>query len=206
MRETFYEESAVSARSASEAKLYTLFKAVALVLFVIMAILLLLSFNIVPFLLEISRNSETGEVYTATRILVFVQYIGSIALLFAAGFVFWRLKNRFNLSYDYTFVEDELRVSKVFNGRKRKFLKMFKADQILKMGRCDSDSFQRTCAGLGKKGVRFLTPNKEPVEGKEFFYLLYSTSLEKAVYIVEARVELLDMLVRVAGRNKWESR
>ena len=206
MRETFYEESAVSARSASEAKLYTLFKVVAFVLFGIMAILLLLSFNIVPFLLEISRNSETGEVYTATRILVFVQYIGTIVLLFLAGFIFWRLKNRFNLSYDYTFVEDELRVSKVFNGRKRKFLKMFKTDQILKMGRCESDSFQRTCAGLGKKGVRFLTPNKAPVEGKEFFYLLYSTSLEKAVYIIEARVELVDILIRVAGRNKWESR
>ena len=59
-------------------------------------------------------------------------------------------------------------------------------------------------AGLqGKKAVP-LTPNNEPAEGKIFIYLLYSSSIEKRVYVLECRKELLEYLVFAAGRNKFE--
>ena len=41
-------------------------------------------------------------------------------------------------------------------------------------------------------------------EGKIFIYLLYSSSIEKRVYVLECRKELLEYLVFAAGRNKFE--
>ena len=49
-----------------------------------------------------------------------------------------------------------------------------------------------------------MTPNSEPAEGKEFFYILSSTSMEKVLIIIEARREILEYLVRAAGRSKYE--
>ena len=80
----------------------------------------------------------------------------------------------------------------------------FPAD--VKIGYVESASFDRTIAGMqGKKPV-LLTPNREPAEGKMFIYLLYSSSVEKKVYVLECRKELLEYLVFAAGRNKFESK
>ena len=114
-------------------------------------------------------------------------------------------RRRYNVSFDYTFVEDELRISKVFNGKKRKYLRTLKADQMLKIGSCAKESFVRTQAGMSKKQILRMTPNEEPAEGKEFFYILYSSSIEKVLVIIEARREILEYLVRAAGRSKYEA-
>ncbi len=204
-RDTYYEESAVCARAERETKLYNVFKVTAIVFLVAAALVLSFAFSYVPYVIDTSKT-EAGETVWSLLIFGLVTYFGSILLLGGAGLLFWFLKNRFNLSYDYLFVEDELRVAKIFNGKRRKYLKEFKADQILKLGKCENDSFERTIAGMDKKSIRFLTPNKAPMEGKEFYYLLYSSSIEKAVYILEARQELIEHIVFAAGRSKWESR
>lgn len=206
MREAFYEESSVSQKSASEAKLYMLFKVVAIVFGIAAVFIGAFAFTYIPYVLNTVQVDADAQISSAAaKALAIVSYVGSIVFAAGAGVAFWFLKNRFNQSFDYTFVEDELRVSKVYNGRKRKQLHKFRADQILKLGRCSGESFKRTCAGLDKRNIRFLTPNKEPSEGKDFFYLLYSTSIEKAVYILEARTTLIDYIVFAAGRNKWDA-
>lgn len=203
--DTYYEESAISTRSQTEAKLYTLFLVMAVAFFVVAGFILTFAFTYVPLVLQ-ETVDEAGAVNTPARVYSFLTYFGPIVLIALAGLAFWLIKNRFNVSYDYTFVEDELRVSRVYNGKRRKFLKGFKTDQMLKLGKCENDSFERTCAGLDKKSVRFLTPNRNPGAGKDFYYFLYSSSLEKAVYILESRVDLIEILVRTAGRNKWEAK
>lgn len=206
MREAYYEESAVSSRSVQEARLYNVFKVVAILLFVGVGFFLSGAAAIVPGILASTKNADTGEVNVAARVVGFVEYFGFAALMLCAGIILFRMKNRFNRSFDYTFVEDELRVAKVFNGKRRKFYKTLKADQMLKIGRCDGegDGFERTCAGMDRKRIILLTPNKTPCENKEFFYILYSSTIEKNVYVVEARKELIDYIVRAAGRNKWD--
>lgn len=206
MRETFLEESAVSRRSASESKMYTLFWVAAIVFFVLTAIGIFFSYRAAVTLLALSADSETGEVYPVARAFGFITYFGVLALVLLAGLACWFLKNRFNVSYDYAFVEDELRVSKVFNGKKRKYLLSMKADFILKIGRCSGESFARTCAGMEKRDIRYLTPNRTPSEGKDLYYILYSSSIEKTVNIIECRTAMLESLVQAAGRNKWEAR
>lgn len=205
MKEAFYEESASSLRSVSEAKMYTVFKVLAIVMFVGAALIVSFAFNYVPFILAATVD-EAGAVNVAARIFNIAAYFVFFALVAGSAAIFWLFKNRFNVSYDYIFVEDELRVSKVFNGVKRKFFRRLKCDMMLKLGKCENDSFVRTTAGMTKKQVVYLTPNREPREGREFFYILYSSSAEKTVYILECKTELIEYIVRAAGRNKWETR
>ena len=198
MREAFYEESAISRKGASEAKKYMILHVISIVFLVAAAIHIFFSFSAV-----IGYISKLKGLQLAFAL---VQWFGLLAVLVALFFLFWKMKKRYNLSYDYTFVEDELRISKVFNGKKRKFLITLKADQILKIGLCENDSFERTIAGLSKKAIVYCTPNEEPAEEKMFIYIIYTSTLGKTAYILECREMLLNYVVRAAGRNKFETR
>ena len=194
MKEAFYEESAVCAKSKRDATIYKIFHITSIALFVIAGLWLSFSFGYISNLVQ----STSGAAVLFYSIMWFL----FPALFIAVGLLMFFLRRRFNVSYDYTFVEDELRITKVFNGRKRKFLTTLKADHILKIGWCDKDSYQRTRQGTGKPKV--LTTNKQPMDDKEFIYILYSTSLGKTLYILECRQLLLEYLVRAAGRTKLE--
>ena len=196
MREAFYEESAVSARSQSEVKLYTLFKVLAIIFFVAGGLLATFAATIVQGALD--QTSGLGLAFAL------IEYFGLIALLIGVGLAFWFLKNRFNVSYDYTFVEDELRITKVFNGRRRKHIIALKADHILQVGWVESDAFERQLSGMQGKKPKVMSSNREPMEGKELYYILYSTTMEKSLYVIEARQSMLEYLVRAVGRNKLE--
>ena len=196
MKEAFYEESALSAKSKSETKLYTLFKVVAFIFFGAGLIIGTFAATIVVSAIEQTSGFQ--------RVLALVEYFGLIASFIGVGLVSWFIKNRFNVSYDYTFVEDELRITKVFNGKRRKHIITMKADHILQLGWVESDAFDRQRAGLQGKKPKVMTPNREPMEGKEFYYVLYSSSIEKSLHIIETRQLMLEYLVRAAGRTKLE--
>lgn len=208
IRDAYYEESASCNRSGKEEKLYKLFQIVSVVFFAIAVVQIPFALTSVSNAIAMHNAPPEGETPITGVQLAFniVSWALFILLPAGAGTIFFFLKRKFNQSFDYLFVEDELRVSKVYNGKKRKYLRTFKCDQMLKLGKCANDSFARTCAGLSKKQIVFLTPNREPAENKDFYYILYSSSIEKTVYIVETRVEMIDCLVRAAGRNKWEAR
>ena len=196
-KNAFYEESAVSAHSQTEAKYYTVFRVLSLVFFVLAGIMVFLSVLWVP---DMVQTAPSGAALAFTLILWF----GGMAVLVLIGFLFGRIKRRFNVSYDYTFVEDELRITKVFGGHKRKYLVTIPADRILKIGYCEQPSFQSTLAGMSGKKAKYLTPNHEPMEDKIWIYILLSSTIEKSLYVLECRKELLEYLVRAAGINKFE--
>ena len=195
----YYEESAVSRKAAKEEKLCNGFLIAAIVL---IAFTCLYVFLLYPVLFEVWTKEGLT---TFVRIFNTVTWASFPLLGIALSVFFLLFKRRYNVSFDYTFVEDELRISKVFNGKKRKYLRTLKADQMLKIGSCAKESFVRTQAGMGKKQILRMTPNEEPAEGKEFFYILYSSSIEKVLVIIEARREILEYLVRAAGRTKYEA-
>ncbi len=196
-RSAFYEESAISTREKAERRSYLVFHIASIVMLIIAALLVLFSLTSVP---SILGDEELTGVQKVVSIVVWCLPILSLVGFF---FLFRYIKRKFNVSFDYTFVEDELRVTKVFNNKSRKHLHTFKADQILQIGYVDSASFERTIAGIqGKKAIP-LTPNREPAEGKMFIYLLYTSSVGKKVYVLECRQELLEYLVFAAGRNKF---
>ncbi len=196
-KDGFYEESAISNRSRTEEKIYTACKVIAIILFALSASAgVLLSPQYIHSVVT-AENSTTVD-----HVIGIAMWFGLIVAVFGSGLIFWFLKNKFNVSYDYTFVEDELRVTKVFNGKRRKFLITLKADRILQIGWVDSEAFENTLRGLGNKKPKVYTPNREPANGKELIYVLHSSSIEKAVYILEMRRQLLENLVYAAGRSK----
>lgn len=197
-RSSLYEESAISLREAKEAKFYSVFRAIALVFFVLGAIMLVYTLN---YSLGILGNPDLNGAQRAVAIAIVA--IMNLSL-FGVGLCMWFMKNRFNISYDYIFVEDELRLTKVFNGRKRKFITTVKMDQVLKIGWVDKPSYDATVRGLQGKKPHILTPNRTPAEGKDFYYLLVSGSLGKSLYVLECRMEMLEHLVFAAGRTKLE--
>ena len=194
-REGLYEESASTLKSVQEAKLNQFFKVVAIVFFVLVLVAGFLSFRVI--------GGAVDEMEGLPRFFVIVTWTLLILALLGVGLVFWFVRNRLNVSYDYAFVEDELRVTKVYNGRRRKYLVTLQADHMLRLGWCDRESYQNALRGLDGKPIR-LTPNKTPAEGKTFVYILYSDSISKKVYVLECREALLEHLVFAAGRNKLE--
>ena len=194
-RDALYEESAQCANAKTQAKWYTTFH-VLFVLFVVLAgIHLFTILMVVP--------TQAKEFSGGALALYLVLWLGPLVTLGLIAYLFFRIRRRFNVSYDYLFVQDELRITKVFNGKKRKPIVTLEADHILQLGYCEGDTFERTYAGLNGAKPHVMTPNREPAEGKEFIHILYTTSLGKTLYILECRKELLDHLVFVAGRNKF---
>ena len=194
----FYEESASSGRSRKEAKMYMVFHIAGIVFFVLAVISLLWFFTLdLPLTL-----SEAKEANANPALAIVIKVLG-ILITAGVGVLFWWMKRRFNVSYDYTFVEDELRIVKVFNGRRRKLFANLKADQILKIGYEQADSYHDAVAGLAGKKPKLATPNQEPEEGKQFIYIAYSTSLGKEIYVIECRQAMLEYLVSAVGITKF---
>lgn len=197
LRDMLYEESATSNRESAESKLYMVFLVLSIVCVAFAGITLFFATSVI-------QGVFSNDAYTTFgRILITVSWVAFVAAFLGAGAAFWFLKKKFNVSYDYTFVEDELRVTKVFNGRSRKYFTTISADSILKIGWCDKPSYRDVLRGIQGK-PKFLTPNKTPAEEKDFVYVLVSGSLGKTLYILECRQILVEYLVQAAGVNKLE--
>lgn len=192
-----YEESAISLKAKKEAKLNKVFQIAAIVFFAFAVVFAFIFLPTIPGLITAAKEQQ------ASPVLAIITVVLGIVMLVAMGLLLWFFRRRFNVSYDYTFVEDELRITKVFNERKRKFITALKADQILKIGYCSADSYKTSLAGLAGKKPKFMSPNSEPAEDKDFVYILNSSSMGKTMYVLECRTMLLEYLVRATGRSKF---
>ena len=198
MLEMLYEESATSTRAGAERRFYTVFLVFSILFFVVAGIIAFFSTSMIPSILE-------SDVFTTLeKVFDILTWIVPILLLIGAGILFWFIKRRFNVSFDYSFVEDELRVTKVYNGKSRRYVTTITADNILKIGWVEKPSFVDTLRGVQGQKAKYLTPNKSPAEEKEFIYLLVSGPLQKTLYVIECRRELLEYLVKAAGVRKLE--
>ena len=194
-KDALYEESALCANAEKQAKWYMAFH----VLFIVFAVVTVFYFFGCLMLIPASIEGLSGwalAVYIIICILPGIGF-GVMSVLF-----FW-FRRRFNVSFDYLFVQDELRITKVFNGKKRKHIVTLAADHILQIGYCEGTTFERTYAGFKGEKPQVMTPNREPQEGKDFIHIVYSSQSGKTLYILECRKELLEHLVLAAGRNKF---
>ena len=201
-KDALYEETAKAQNGARGAKLYTVFHVCGWILLVLAAIGFFVFFiRVLPYGLSARKSGEMTGAALAVNLLLFG---GGPIMLGISSFLFFFFRLRFNPSYDYLFVEDELRITKVFNNRKRKHLITMTADRMLQIGYCEGDTFERMLESMRGDKPKSLTPNTTPEEGKQFIYILYSSSATgKGLYILECKKELLEYIVRAAGRNKF---
>lgn len=200
--DVLYEESAVNAHAEKARKRYKilnvfskLFGVIALVFAVIFF------FNLITFLFALSSMDAEGR-GSATGMLIFL--FMTLFLFGSPWIALFLLKRRMNVSFDYTFVSGELRISKVFNVNRRKFLYRIQPESILKLGDADSPSFSRVCSDPSTKQI-VCTPNAEPAQGKFFLYIQTSEPAGKRVYVLECREELLVNILKFVKRGILES-
>ena len=207
--DVLYEESAVNAKAVKDAKKY---KVVNVISWISLFIGLLFALILVPNLIASFSKAQPTEDITAEQIQEAIMAARSLALFSGMQVVFFgllwfflfSLKKRINVSYDYTFVSGELRIAKVFNINKRKFLYKIQSGEILQLGDVENDSYDRLTNDPATKRI-LLTPNGEPAEGKFFMYILTGESSGKKLYILECREELLVNMLRFVKRGTLES-
>ena len=195
-RNTLYEESAISIDAESEKRTARAFNIAGAVSLALAGILFVSSLGYIVALFSAYQGSDL--------LINLLLFLLPLALLIATYFVFRHFAHKKNISYDYTFVSDELRITKVFNGKQRKHLFVLTAEQIVKVGYADKSSVERARAGLKDKDAVYLTPNREPSKGKMFIYVLCTASNTKELYVLECRQQLLECIVAATGINKFE--
>lgn len=200
--DVLYEESAVNANAAKGEKRYkilNLFTWFFGVLALIFAILFVI--GLVSFLMAMSAMKAEDR---AAAIGSLIFYFMMITLFGGPWLACFLMKRKINVSFDYTFVSGELRISKVFNVNRRKFLYRIDAESIQKMGDADSPSFDRVISDPSVKKI-VCSPNAEPSGGKFFLYIVTSESGGRRVYILECREELLINILKFVKRGILES-
>lgn len=191
MQEIFYEESVDTHNQSSAKRKYTVYKVVSIVAAVFAALAIFNLFFGIPV------DSDEGMT-TAVVIAIVIMVIAAVAMIFVSIF-FGRKKHAFFLSYDYTFVTGELRISKVFNNRRRKHLYAISTDKIIKIGRVGSETYAKT-KRMPETKEDILTPNVEAEDGKEFFYIYTQTNVGKKILILECRMQLIVTIIRFINR------
>ena len=190
MQEIFYEESVALHNEKPAKRRYTVFTVTAVLCFIVAFISLMVLVFAIPMQTE----------YIPSFIFFGIMLIGM-----TAGGIFLLIKRHsFYLSYDYTFVSGELRISKVLHNRKRKLLYRLTDDKLIMVGRVDSETYKKLKASPDSK-EDILTPNSEAAEDREFFYIQAATNAGKRILIFECRPQLISSILRYTRRNILES-
>lgn len=190
MQEIFYEESVDTHNKTAAKRKYTAYKVVSIVSAVlgVFAIFMILGFPV---------DEEEGIKAVVAAIVVWAV---TAAIMFFFAVFTGRRKHSFFLSYDYTFVTGDLRISKVFNNRRRKHLYNIPVDRIIQIGRVGSDTYQKTKKTPETK-EDILTPNDEADDDKEFFYIYAQTNVGKRILVLECRLQLIATIIRFMNKR-----
>lgn len=190
MQELFYEETAVYRNEKSEKSKYYTF-------YVLCIFFLIVACAYVGLMLGTTDFDKLGTGNTFLNVLLIV--IPAIGFLITSG-LFFILKNKFCLDYDYTFVSGSLRISRVIKNSRRRFLYSFTTDKIEKLGKFGSDTFFDYLKFPNLKVVQ-LTANKSPSEGKDFFYLVVNNiDKTKVLLVFECTEQLMVNILKYSNK------
>lgn len=198
MQEIFYEESVALHDEKPAKRRYTIFTVTG-VLCIIFAVAAFLNIMWMP--VESEGESLLGQQSFMISIVIWAVLC---ALMIACAIFLFIKRHSFFLSYDYTFVSGELRISKVFHSRKRKLLYRLSDDKLILIGRVDSETYKKLKASPDTK-EDILTPNSEAEDDREFFYIQAATNVGKRILVLECRPQLLSTILRYTRRNILES-
>ncbi len=210
MQESLYEESAINGNNHRNAQKCKIVKILGYFFWVV-TLLLLFFFILKSNKFFNLKNNPDLSATESDRVVLDIIYNAffyglPIVMLFlgALGTVLVVFSGRFNVSYDYAIVGDELRISKVFNETKRKLVYVIGGKEVLQMGHFQSDTYNRLLRSPDIR-VKRMTPNKEAANGKEFFYIYLNRSTEKLMLVLECKEKLLGYMLRITDRTALET-
>ena len=197
--EVLYEENARNQKEKKQSKFYAFVNVIFWIL-VILAIWLMMDliFNLLPF----KGPDSTDEEYQVAWINFFGQLI-FVALVVGLALFAYFIKRRINVSYDYTFVSGELRISRVYNVNRRKHVCTIYREEVMQVGDVEGNHFERLTSDPEIK-VIIHTPNDVPAEDKFFMYILVKTGAQRQLHVLECREELLVNILKFVKRGALE--
>lgn len=195
MQEQFCEESAILSDDHRAKRWYMIFKVISIIGFVLAAFVFFMT--IMFFLMPISEEA-IGDVenFDPTPLIIqLVVFLVVAILLCLTGVLFNIKKHNFFISYDYTYVNGELRFAKVIHDRKRKVLYRLTDEQVIQIGKVGSSTYEKLKRSPENK-EELLTPNTEAADGKEFYYLQAATRVGKRLLVLECRPQFIAMIYK----------
>lgn len=186
MREVFYEEASFINDKRSASRKYNTYR-------IISIFSISLSFVVFFAVYMVVQNL----IYTILHCLL------PMAALIAAGIILGRIKNRFYVEYDYTFVTGSVRFAKVIKEIKRVRVAMFDTSSILKIGRTESLSFSQY-KDMPEVKICELHANDEPSENCEFFYIYTIFEGNKTVFIIDCTEKFIAHIMQFANKGIFE--
>ena len=187
MEEMFYEESAIGRNKKAEKTKYVAVIILAIISFVLA---FLNAYYIVYFV-----NIKNVNVF----LTILIHFIPGIILI-AIGILLLKLKNRFLVDYDYTFISGSIRISKVVNNNNRYRIFKFDISNILKIGEYDSDYFKKVSNEPDTKPL-ILTSNNTPEDDKSFYYIHLIKDSKKHLLVLECSKQFVINVLRYSKRT-----
>jgi len=186
MQEIFYEESAeIQNRKSASAK-YNIFKTLSIFSYVLMALWFIIVF--------VAYN------FAGNIIIHLIIVLTPFILFFLTGFFLGRMKNKFYIDYDYTFVSGSVRIAKIIKNIKRRLLLTFETRDIEKLGKYGSDTFLKYDKTPGITKL-ILTSNYTPADGKDFYYLVINNNATKKLLILECTETFMVNILRFSSKS-----
>ena len=171
MQDLFYEESSKVRNEKSATIKYNVLKCLSILSYALLIIWFLMVFNFFEF--------GKGNI-----VINIILALIPVIIFFLSGFFIGKIKNKFYVDYDYTFISGSIRFSKVIKNANRKPIIKFDSKDIEKIGKISSKTFEKYLLIPGIK--RFiLTSNDLPAEGKDFFYIVANVTTGKTIFVLE---------------------
>ena len=191
--DSFYEESARNLNERKQQIYYKIFLAVQIIGIVLTCLWGWFGIN---FVIQIPVNGATFADVLPSWIFFLLLFS-----TFLSGAIFASvIKKRFNVSFDYVCVYGELRISKVFNQKKRRLVARLDPAAIIQVGDMESSSYDRLRALPGIKEV-VCTPNNSADSGKFFLYVYAQMEGMKKLFLLECREALLINIMQYLRRD-----
>lgn len=192
MQDVFYEESARILDVKPAAAKYYIFKTLSIFSYVLMALWIFVMIFFYPLPPE------------NTNILVYLIFIIlPLALFFVSGFILGRMKNKFYVEFDYTFVTGSIRISQVIKNTKRKGVIKFETTDIEKIGKYGSETFEKYYK-MPNINKLILTSNVTPDEEKDFFYIVVNVESSKKLLILECTEKFIVHVLKFSRKGVLE--
>ena len=196
--ETLYEESAINLNEKKQKLIHNILHG-AQVLFIVLAVVwVMLMGGFLPM-----PDASKGETF-ANVLPDWIFFFAFLTSFIVGAVCMSFLKKRFNVSFDYLCVSGELRISKVFNQRKRRLVCRLQPNDIISVGDMDSSSYDRYRAMPGMKEI-ICTPNMTSASGKFFMYVLAQYEGGKKIFLLECREALLINMMQYLRRDVLDS-
>ena len=185
MQEIFYEECADIQNKGSAKTKYVIFNILSILSFVLLGVWVL--FLIV------------GYKFSSIIIDLIFILLPSISFL-VCGIVLGKIKNKFYVDYDYTFITGSVRFSKVIMNTSWQPIIEFETKDIEKLGYYNSTSYNKY---LNYPDIikETLTSNVEPSYDKDFYYLVVNKDSNKFLFILECTKTFIINILKFSNKT-----